>query len=576
MMKTSSTYRFFEDVQLFIDLFRGAGNALFLALWATVIGGSALYGVCRDAYAADESPTRETNSAFAFAQLETLAKQLADQPYTPPEEVVPDFLRALTREQWRAIRYRSENTSASGNANDAFAVDFLYPGSIFTHTVRINIVDGPRVRPLVFSPEMFEVADEKLAEQLRQLQLGFAGFSLSYPGAPANVGEDDDTLGLMGTSHFQFRGRKARYGGDARLVALDTAAPSGEQRPFFREYWLHSPDSDAKEFVIHALMDSPGMTGAFEIVVTPGTTMILDVHAGFFRRGTSRPAKIGLAPITGMFLFSETGRGDISDYRPEVHSCDGLLMAANDNDWRWVPLKNPQRLAINSFELDRPRGFGFMQRDTNFDHYQDLRNRLERCSSLWVEPKGDWGAGGIELVEIPSDKDIHSNIMAYWIPADDSPLSRAAGVSKPDAESADGNAPLILDYRLYWMPPDIPMHELGAARDTRIARTPEADGITFVIDFEGGLLNALPADTGLTSVVDAPPEAPLLDKQLMKNEVTGGWRLVLKFGLPQDGVLTRLLAARDGPAPLRFSAHLKRGENLAEVLTEKWIYNWAP
>lgn len=526
-------------------------------------------------YAIDAPVEDTAEAAFSFTRVETEAKRLAAAPFAPPEQV-PDFLRALSWGQWNAIRYHAENGKNLGIANSPFSLRFLHPGFIFTQIVPINIITADGIHPVPFVPELFEVDDEDLAAKLRQARLGYAGFNLMYAGTTADADDDDGTLGLMGSAHFQFRGRKARFGGDARPVALDTAVPSGELHPFFREYWLRQPENGEEKFVIYALMDSPEMTGAVEMTVTLGTARILDVRATFFKRdGVAWPVKIGLAPATGMFMFSEATGGDIFDYRPEVHKCDGLLMAAGGDDWHWVPLKNPQRLAIGSFNLNHPRGFGLLQRDTAFDHYQDLYNRYERCTSVWIEPKGDWGAGRIELVEIPTDKDYQPNIMAYWIAGENSPLWRGSN-GREGAAADDGDAPVSLEYRMYWLPPNAPLHEVGTVQATRIARSPDAASVMFVVDFAGEVLDQLPADIGLTSVVDAPREAPLLDKTLVKNEVTGGWRLVMTFGLPQGGVLEKLLTARDGPTPLQFSAYLKRGENLADVLTEKWVYNFIP
>lgn len=199
-------------------------------------------------------------------------------------------------------------------------------------------------------------------------------------------------------------------------------------------------------------------------------------------------------------------------------------------------------------------------------------NRYDLASSLWVEPKGDWGAGEIELVEIPDSKEYHANIIAYWVPG-------PKEASPDGAAGATGGAPasaFTLQYRLYWMPPGTKLHDLGVVRDTRIARSDEDGSIAVVIDFEGEALNALPADTGLTSVVEVPKEVGLLEKRLMKNGATGGWRLTLKLAPPRGGVLDSLWAAREGPAQFAIAAHLKRGENLPEVLTETWRYNLTP
>ncbi len=511
---------------------------------------------------------RVSAASFTFADVEERARQAAATAYTPPSAGAPDFLQAMTFEQWQTIRYRPREGDLWQGAAPLLPRIFL-PGFLFEQTAAINVVERGEVRRLSFSKEQIHTQDQDLAAKLAGVDLGFAGFYLDYPGGNGESMAESDFPGIIAASYLHFRGRNARFGPYSRPLILDLAAQSGEQPAFFREFWLCEPEPGAESLTVFAFLDAPALTGAYEIVVTPGTTSVLDIRAVLYQRhGVAAPVKIGLAPVVGMYLFSEKDRGDPTDFRPEVHNCDGMLIHQADDAWLWTPLQNPQRLAIAGFDLDNPLGFGLLQRDVTFDHYQDLRRRYERSSSVWVEPKGGWGQGRLELVEIPSAKEFHPNIMAYWVP------------ELTAAETADAGAPgaalLDIAYRLYSMPPGGKLHEFGMVRDTRTARSADDNSVTVVVDFEGEALNALPADTGLTSVVDAPQEAPLLEKNLMKNEVTGGWRLTMKFALPQSGVLQNLLAAREGPPQLAFSAFLKKGENLPEVLTETWRYNYIP
>src|SRR3546814_4146384 len=71
-------------------------------------------------------------------------------------------------------------------------------------------------------------------------------------------------------------------------------------------------------------------------------------------------------------------------------------------EWIWRPLVNPIGVRVNSFVDRDPRGFGLMQRDRNFDHYQDDGVFYDKRPSVWVEPKGSWGEGAVMLVEIPT------------------------------------------------------------------------------------------------------------------------------------------------------------------------------
>jgi len=57
------------------------------------------------------------------------------------------------------------------------------------------------------------------------------------------------------------------------------------------------------------------------------------------------------------------------------------------------------------------------ERARSFSDFEDLEARYERRPSVWIEPKGSWGTGFVELIEIPTDEEIHDNIVAYWKPA---------------------------------------------------------------------------------------------------------------------------------------------------------------
>jgi periplasmic glucans biosynthesis protein len=127
-------------------------------------------------------------------------------------------------------------------------------------------------------------------------------------------------------------------------------------------------------------------------------------------------AEVGLAPGTTMYMFSPSERSGADDFRPQVHDSDGLLVFNGRGEQLWRPLANPARLQMSALADSGPRGFGLIQRDRDLAHYQDFESRFERRPSLWVEPVGDWGEGAVVLTEIPSDAEIHDNIVAFWHP----------------------------------------------------------------------------------------------------------------------------------------------------------------
>src|SRR3546814_15142558 len=82
----------------------------------------------------------------------------------------------------------------------------------------------------------------------------------------------------------------------------------------------------------------------------------------------------------------------------------------------WRPLSNPSTVQISAFQDHDPKGFGLMQRSRSLEAYNDLEARYERRPSLRVEPVGRWGAGTVQLLEIPTADDTADNIPAFCRP----------------------------------------------------------------------------------------------------------------------------------------------------------------
>src|SRR5262249_39109828 len=143
---------------------------------------------------------------------------------------------------------------------------------------------------------------------------------------------------------------------------------------------------------------------------------------------------LGVAPLTSMFWYGEDSHMAREDFRPEVHDSDGLLIHNGADEWIWRPLQNPKALRTASFADENPRAFGLLQRDRNFENYQDLEAMYNARPSAWVEPIGKWGRGSLRLVEIPTTDEFNDNIVAFWVP------------EKPPSPGE----PVEIEYRLHW------------------------------------------------------------------------------------------------------------------------------
>jgi len=512
------------------------------------------------------SSSANTVPAFTFADVQARAQDLARSPYSATP-AVPEFLTKLSHAEWHDIRFRPEK-ALWASEELPFNLQFFHPGLYYDRPVSINIFDSATVTPVAFDASLFQYGSESLNRQAAETKgLGFAGFRIHYPLNRPDY--KDEVAVFVGASYFRALAKGNYYGISSRGLALDTACAQGEEFPYFKEFWIERPAPGAKSITVYALMDSPSLAGAYRFVITPGSPTVMDVKCALFTRKNARNfEKIGLAPLTSMFFYGEEKNGRSGDYRPEVHNSDGLLFESGKN-WTWMPLDNPKRLSITTFPLNSPRGFGLMQRDGDFSRYQDLAARYEKRPALWVRPEGDWGNGTLNLVKIPTEDEMHDNIVAFWCP------------EKPRGEAAEGQTapelpyPSMMQYgwKLFWMLPEVAMHDLGSATSTRISRTDNT--MTFHVDFEGGMLKTLAPDTGLASIVELPEHVTPEGKKLTYNPVTHGWRLEFTVRLPQKGgMLDSLTAARKGPLNLRFKAFLKQGENLPDAITETWIYDW--
>ncbi|MFC4252379.1 glucan biosynthesis protein G [Sinimarinibacterium flocculans] len=481
--------------------------------------------------------------AFGLDDVDRLARERAASPYRAPDNRLPAVLANLTHEAYAQIRYRDEQ-SVWHRTKLPFELQFLHPGMGYDRRIRINIVSADGVHEVPFRAGDFDYGGSGVNPD-EVGDIGFAGLRVHYP-----VDGDDrhrQVLAFHGASFFRALGRGQRQGLSARGLAVDTGELSGEEFPQFTEFWIEWPRPQDHVLTIYALLDSPRMTGAYRFRLAPGETTETLVGARLHFRADV--AKLGIAPLTSMHFYGENqprppqAQGD---HRPEVHDSDGLSIHAGD-EWIWRPLTNPRRLFITAFGASALRGFGLMQRDRAFAHYEDLDARFDLRPSAWIEPRGDWGRGRVELVAIPTPDETNDNIVAFWV---------------PERAPRTGDA-LSFEYALKWQMQAQTQPPLARVVQTRRGHGTAADdsSLHFHIDFEGPPLQTLAADTKPVAGVWVGDGGELLERSLRRNDVTGGWRLSLRVRRDDDA------------RPLEMRAILRDGER---TLSETWAYALPP
>jgi glucans biosynthesis protein len=470
--------------------------------------------------------------SFGFDDVSALAKKAAGEAFRAPP-AVPDFLKDLSYDAYRDIRFDVKRSLWRDRGN--FQLQFIHPGFLYGYAVRLNVIEENTVTPIRFDSTMFTYGRNKFADKI-PADLGFAGFRVAYPLSQRD--EFNHVAVFAGASYFRAVAKGEVFGLSARGLAIDTGLPSGEEFPLLTEFWLERPAPDARQMTLYALLDSPSVTGAYSFTVQPGPRTVMRVRARLFMR--KQVTELGIAPLTSMYLYGEDKPRPPNDWRPEVHDSDGLLMQSKPAEWLWRPLGNPEKLRVSYFEFDNPRGFGLLQRDRRFQDYEDLETRHELRPNAWITPVGQWGRGFVKLVEIPSQKETNDNIVAYWLPRNLPPPGQA----------------LEIAYQIGFESID-PM-DAGLARvvATRFGNGDKEDWQRVVLDFEGGRLKSLADSAPVKAAIAVGQDAQIVQQSVMRNSVTGGWRLAFQ-----------VKRARGKPLELR--AYLQNGK---ELLTETWSY----
>jgi periplasmic glucans biosynthesis protein len=486
--------------------------------------------------------------SFDYAWLKGQARFLAGNPFQTSKDVLPATMGALSYDQYQSLRFRGDR-SLWVDAGLSFRLQFFHVGRGFAQAVHFFEVIEGQAREILYDPSMFEFDKAGIDPAVMRDHAGFAGFRVQFV-----TDWRADIAAFLGAAYFRAVGGDTRqYGLSARALAVDTAFPRPEEFPRFTSFWFERPAKGQGSMTLHALMDSPSIAGALRFQIAPGGTQIMDIDAALYPRKPIE--RMGVAPLTSMFFYAKNDRRAVNDWRPEIHDSDGLSMWTGAGEWIWRPLTNPAQNHLNSFFDENPRGFGLLQRDRNWDHYQDDGVYYDRRPSLWVEPKsgghGGWGKGAVQLFEIPTADETFDNIVAFWNPA----------------EKTKAGQEMLFSYRLYWgtrMPYASPLAQTIATRTGiggTVGQKRQYYSWHFAVDFAGGELGALAKDANVEAVISTSRGTTEHITAHYVEEFRG-YRALFDIRPQEDSndvIDVRLYLRIDG-----------------RPLTETWIYQWMP
>jgi len=462
---------------------------------------------------AASSPKEAALRVTSYEDLVAYAQEVAKRPGAPRAEL-PAELAQLNYDTFRMIAFRWER--ALGREQKLpFWFEFFHRGFVHRDRVEMHVISppsansdeaknpAPHVTDLPFSMKWFQYRGP-LASMKVPAETGFAGLRIlgKFPGAT----HPQEILTFLGASYFRGHSENTVYGTSARGLAVNPAAGI-EEFPAFREFWIREPSPGDDAAVVLALLDSESVAGAYEFTLHPGNMdSVVDVRCTLFFRNPD--VKIGIAPLTSMWMWGDGLAGPPKDPRPSVHDADGLQIHDGDR-WIWRPLSRQEYPSVSGFPVSSLKGFGLIQRERDKSRYLDNEARYHARPSVWIEAANAWSGGTIELFEMPAIHEGHDNIVAYWMPG-----------AKPKALE-----PMSLEYSVHFSGRSQPASLTSLATVQRTDITRRDDGL---IDFEVTFANsqdssafATPSDVELMTI-----RAELVEKSIAEIE-GNAWKVTL-------------------------------------------------
>lgn len=523
-------------------------GALTLAAWYG-LPSAPLFAAAR----ANERVADGEAKTFSFEGLQQRARKLAAEPYHDGAGTLPPTLAELTPRQYNEIEYQADH--APWGQGEQLNLQFVHAGMGFDRPVRMHSVEPSSglAREIRFRPELFDYSRTDVDPSQLVDDLGFAGFRVFK--APSL--HEKDIVSFLGASYFRAVGDSYQYGLSARGAAVNTFTDEAEEFPDFTHFWFETPASGATVFTAYALLDSPRLAGAYRFVIDcRDEGVVMDIDSHLFAREPI--AQLGIAPMTSMFSCGGHQRRQCRTLHPRIHDSDRLVMWRGNDEWVCRPLNNPPRIQFNTFEDGNPKGFGLLQTHRDFDDYEDVIGRYHDRPSLWVEPKGDWGDGEIQLLELPTTGETMDNVVVFWKPR----------------RTVEAGTELNFGYRLHWRTRAPVRSELARVRGTFSGmggfpegwapgeHYPQVWAERIAVDFVGGDLRELhDDDVEIDAQLDSSA-GRIRDLHFLWVEDLNGFRILFDWYPESDA---------SEPVNLRLVLSAR-----GRVISDTWVFQYFP
>ncbi|MGE0626398.1 MAG: glucan biosynthesis protein [Hyphomicrobiaceae bacterium] len=532
---SSPTYKRRDMLQM---LLMGVAHRTTTGLAALCSSGPLVGALAQIAPAAGSTAAQHGGRPFGPASVSDLARQLAASPYRTPQPPSIGALSNLGLDESAAITLKP-GAATWAQTDLPFAVEPLHRSKIATGKADIYLVEGDTAAPLSYDASKFDFGKARLPEP--DAQIGFSGLQILHRGRDGAL---RPVFSLRDASYFMAIAQNQVWGLVARPLTVRSPDQKGEESPQIKAVWIEKPTHIASALMMHALVDTPSLAGAFRFTLRAGEATVIDTECTIFTR--KQVEHFGLAPIQATYLFGTLDRRNVDDIRPNVHEIDGVQMLTGKGEWIWRPVTNRSTLQISAFVDSGPRGFGLLQRNRQFADYLDDESDWHRRPSLWIEPIGDWGQGEVTLTELPGTSQNNKNIACYWRPK----------------TGLEERSQTFFAYRQFWSwtPPERP--DTATVTATRTGRVPGSSSDTrrrFVVQFGGEQFS----------------DPSFLSKLQPNLWASGGRILSIRSSRAPDQNSYRVVFDLDSGGRPLLELRLAL-EADGEAASETWLYRWTP
>ena len=328
------------------------------------------------------------------------------------------MVQKINYEEWGKIRFRIDD-ALFADGPGRFPLSFFHLGLFFQKAVEMHVVEGGVSRRIIYDQSYFDMPADSVARQLPK-GAGFAG--LQHPGgARRRARLAQERLGRLPRRRLFPRDRRVAAVRPFRARRRARRRGRRPARGISRLHqFLHRLQAETTTRVtLYALMEGPSIVGAYKFVMQRAKAVIMDIETTLFTRAAGLALRHRAADLDVLVLRDQEGDRDRlasrgARFRRAVH-VDGQRRAALAAAQQSAAHHG---LGVLRQQSARLRPLPARPRVRSLPGRRQLRPPSDAVGRAAAEPRQSegWGKGSIQLCEIPTDDEIHDNIVAMWVP----------------------------------------------------------------------------------------------------------------------------------------------------------------